>query len=122
MANSVLFNRFCGTIDKWQQNINQHKWDNSIVFGYVWNSSVWEYKIYAGNVYSPATDTTINFIYDVPSKELMSTIRSSINNIENLINIDGSTFTNTEFIEAVKNVTNNRINIIENSIQWVITD
>lgn len=129
MANTVDFKHFVGSSSKWDQKINSSAWDNAMVFGKIWNGTIWNYKIYAGRVKDGSSNIT--FLYDIPTGQELKEIENLIH-----INADTSTFDNQTFIEAIQHVIGNYINLdeitnhidqldtsinaINNSISWQI--
>jgi len=129
MANRLIsFKHFFGSNAKWANNISSNKWANDVVFGKIWNEDHWEYKIYAGQALVPdeGEDTSINYIYDIPSKEQLESIdasiiklQESVNEINDLINIDAdsSRFTNSSFIYAIEQIVNDSLVGVDASIK-----
>lgn len=105
MLNQIQFKHFAGTKASWEAKVHSKVWEDNIVFGKIWNGFVWEYKIYAGRVFSGSTG--IDFLYELPTSEWIEQVDASINALENLVNIDGSSFTNQKFITAIENVVHN---------------
>lgn len=124
MMNRIQFKHFLGSFTKWKQNIAQKKWYNALVFGKVWmnedETPTWAYKIYAGNV--SVDSSTIDYIYEVPTKQQIDNIEQSIKDIQNLINIDNdsSRFTNQNFVNAIQYVVDDVIHDISVNIDNIL--
>ena len=105
MENKIQFKHFLGNLNTWESKVSSNKWVNSIVFGKIWDSSVWIYKIYAGDI--SVNNINVKYVYDIPSKE-------QITNIENTLNEVSTNVTN------IFKILDASIKIHERCLTWVI--
>ena len=115
--NKIQFKRFCGTNTSWESRVSSSKWNDSVVFGRIWNTQnkKWECKIYAGHVEDSSANIT--FLYDIPSVQELKEIENLIH-----INTDTSSFDNQTFIEAIQRVIDNYVNLDEINNRLVLHD
>lgn len=123
MANKIKFSHFCGTKSKWVDNINSTKWDNTLVFGKIWdNTSGWSYMIYAGKVYVENADP-LTYIYNVADanklEELYQIVIGQGLNIDEIINRLNTIDVSIGNINTSINNIDNRVTFVENRIEWI---
>ena len=106
MADNVKFVHYCGTNTNWNRNKDTSKWNNSIVFGKIRENRTWQYKIFAGNVYVPQLNSSIDYEYNIADASEFQTLQSQVLNISSLF-------------ETLNTSVDTRITNIENKIDWV---
>ena len=104
--------RFRGTLERWDEKKRNGNWDNTVVFGKIYDNTqiCQKYKVYAGKV-TTSMGVIEDFEYDIPDPSALESLIRRVDDIAQRINIDEfGKFTDANFIDAVKYVIHDELN------------